>query len=107
MTLSVKLLDTQKMGSLKPGATYAYKHQDGVVYATEAGSLNKQVHGWMYDKDHPSFDPRTSDGRPLHNHLMDSKIWGEIRQAARTNPTLQEAIERVIIIYHLSKDNGK
>lgn len=107
MTLSVKLLDTQKMGSLKPGATYTYKHQDGVVYATEAGSLNKQVHGWMYDKDHPSFDPRTSDGRPLHDHLMDSKMWGEIRQAARTNPTLQEAIERVIIIYHLSKDNGK
>ena len=107
MTLSVKLLDTQKMGSLKPGATYAYKHQDGVVYATEAGSLNKQVHGWMYDKDHPSFDPRTSDGRPLHDHLMDSRMWGEIRRAARTNSTLQEAIERVIIIYHLSKDNGK
>jgi len=107
MTLSVKPLDLQKMGNLKPGATYTYEHQDGVTYASEAGSLNKQVHGWMYDKDHPSFDPRTSDGRPLHDHLMDSKMWGEIRRAARTNPTLQEAIERVIIIYHLSRDNGK
>ena len=107
MISSVKLLDTQKMGNLKPGATYTYKHQDGVTYASEAGSLSKQVHGWMYDKDHPSFDPRTSDGRPLHDHLMDSRMWGEIRRAARTNSTLQEAIERVIIIYHLSKDNGK
>jgi hypothetical protein len=107
MILSVKLSDTQKMGNLKPGATYTYEHQDGVTYASEAGSLSKQVHGWMYDKDHPSFDPRTSDGRPLHDHLMDSRMWGEIRRAARTNSTLQEAIERVIIIYHLSKDNGK
>jgi hypothetical protein len=107
MTLSVKLLDTQKMGSLKSGATYTYEHQDGVVYASEAGDSNKQIHGWMYDKDQPSFDPRTSDGRPLHDHLMDSRMWGEIRRAARTNSTLQEAIERVIIIYHLSKDNGK
>jgi len=107
MTLSVKLWDTQKMGNLKPGATYTYEHQDGVTYASEAGSLSKQVHGWMYDKDHPSFDPRTSDGRPLHEHMMEDQLWGEIRRAARTNSTLQEAIERVIIIYHLSKDNGK
>ena len=95
------------MGSLTPGATYAYEHKDGVTYASEAGTVNKQVHGWMYDKTDPSFDPRTPDGKPLHDHIMDAKLWGEIRRAARTNSTLQEAIERVIIIYHLSKDNGK
>ena len=95
------------MGSLTPGATYNYEYEDGVVYATEGGGVNKQVHGWMYDKDHPSFDPRTDDGRPLREHIMDAKMWGQIRRAARTNPTLQAAIDRVIIIYHLSKDNAK
>jgi len=31
-------------------------------------------------------------------------LWGEIRRMAKTNPTLQAALERVKIIYHLSKD---
>ena len=50
------------------------------------------------------FDPRTGDGRPLRDHIMDSKMWGEIRREARTNYTLQKALEQCIIIYHLSKD---
>ena len=107
MILSVKLLDTQKMGSLKPGATYMYEHRNGVVYATDVDTTDKTVIGWDYDKDDPDYDPRTNDGRPLHDHIMDNKLWGDIRRAAKTNTTLQEAIERVIIIYHLSKDNGK
>jgi hypothetical protein len=36
---------------------------------------------------------------------MEDKMWGEIRRAARTNPTLQDALERVIMIYQLSKTN--
>ena len=107
MILSVKLWATQKMGNLKPGATYTYEHRDGVVYATDADTADKTIIGWDYDTTDPTFDPRTNDGRPLSEHIMDAKMWGEIRRAARTNSTLQEAIERVIIIYHLSKDNGK
>ena len=87
------------MGSLKPGATYIYEKADGVTYAREFGadpSTRKEI---GYD-----YDPRTSDGRPLHDHLMDSKMWGEIRREARTNPTLQNALDRVIMIYKLSKD---
>jgi hypothetical protein len=49
------------------------------------------------------YDYRTTDGRPLHDHLMDSKLWGDIHRAAKTNPTLQDAIDRVILIYQLSK----
>ncbi len=51
-------------------------------------------------------DPRTADGRPLHESIMDSKMWGEIRREARTNTALQKAMEQCIIIYHLSKDYG-
>jgi hypothetical protein len=95
------------MGNLNPGTTYTYEHRGGVVYATDADTTDEVVIGWDYDTTNPSFDPRTEDGRPLHDHIMDSKLWGEIRKAAKTNITLQEAIERVKIIYHLSKDNGK
>ena len=94
------------MGKLKEGATYIYERDNGVVYAREFGAdpSTRQVHGWDYRPEDPKFDPRTSDGRPLFDHLMDSKMWGEIRRDALTNPTLQKALDRAIMIYKLSKD---
>jgi hypothetical protein len=94
------------MGKLKPGATYIHERNGSVVYAREFGAdpKTRQVVGWDYDKNDPDFDPRTSDGRPLHEKLMEDKMWGEIRRMAKTNPTLQEALDRVKIIYHLSKE---
>jgi hypothetical protein len=85
------------MGSLKPNAKYIYERNGGVVYARELGTSERKEVGWKYD-------PRTSDGRPLHDHLMDNKMWGEIRREAKTNPTLQKALDRAIMIYRLSKD---
>ena len=38
--------------------------------------------------------------------IKEDKLWGNIRRAAITNIALQEAMERVKIIYYLSKDNG-
>ena len=90
------------MGNLKPNSTLIYERVKNIVYARELGadpSTRTEV-GWNYD-------PRTSDGRPLHDHIMDSKLWGDIHRAAKTNSALQEALERVKIVYHLSKDNGK
>jgi hypothetical protein len=85
------------MGNLKPNATYIYERHKNTVYAREQGSSVRTEVGWNYD-------PRTSDGRPLHDHIMDDKLWGEIRREAKTNPTLQKALDRAIMIYRLSKD---
>jgi hypothetical protein len=85
------------MGTLKPGATYIYERADGVVYAREFGKTERREVGWDYD-------PRTPDGRPLHDHIMEDKLWGEIRREAKTNPALQRALDRAIMIYRLSKD---
>ena len=38
--------------------------------------------------------------------VLEDQLWGEIRRAAKTNKTLHDALERAIIIYQLSKDNG-
>ena len=84
------------MGQLKPGATYIYERNGDTVFRREFGATDREVVG---------YDTRTNDGRPLHDHLMDSKLWGEIRRAAQTNPTLQDALERAIMIYQLSKTN--
>ncbi len=100
------------MGSLKPDATYIYERSDGIVYAREAGAdpSTRQVVGYESGREYDpinghriDYDSRTSDGRPLRDHIMENKMWGEIRRAAPNNPTLQDALDRVIMIYKLSK----
>ena len=87
------------MGTLKPGVTYIYEKADGVTYAREFGAdpSTRRIIGW---------DSRTSDGRPLHDHIKDHQLWGNIHRAARTNPALQHALDQCIIIYNLSIDHG-
>lgn len=89
------------MGSLKPGATYIYEQHDGMTYAREMGAdpATRVLIGW----DH--HDSRTNDGRPLRDHIMEDKLWGEIRRMARTHEGLREELERVIIYYQLLKES--
>lgn len=82
------------MGQLKPGATYIYERDGDTVFRRESGAAQREVMGYDY---------RTSDGRPLYDHIQEDKLWHEIRRAARTNPALQDALERAIMIYRLSK----
>jgi hypothetical protein len=84
------------MGNLKPGATYIYERVGDTVFRREAGQTEREVVG---------YDHRTSDGRPLHDHLMEDKLWGDIRRAAKTNVTLQAELERVIMLYHLINED--
>ena len=102
------------MGTLNPGATLIYERADGIVYARESGSdpSTRQVVGYESGTEYDpitghkiNYDSRTPDGRPLRDHMMEDKLWGEIRREARTNPTLQDALERAIMIYQLSKQN--
>ena len=90
------------MGTLKPDATYVYERNGEEIYAREAGKSDRKLVGYQYEN---RIDPRTNDGRPLHEHMKEDQLWDEIREAAKTNKALQKAIERVKVIYRLSKDN--
>jgi hypothetical protein len=80
------------MGSLTPGATYIYEKANGITYAREVGAPHSQ---------------RFEIGRDLELLLKDElRLWEEIVRAGRTNQALQEALDRVKILYHLSKDHG-
>ena len=91
------------MGTLKPGVTYIYERNGDEVYAREFGEKDRTLIGYKYEMENKP-DPRTNDGRPLREHIMEDKMWGEIRREARTNITLQKALDRAIMIYRLSKD---
>jgi len=99
------------MGSLKPGATYIYERVGDTVYARESGAdpSTRVAVGYDYDPvtGHKiDYDKRTPDGKSFHDQIMEDKMWGEIRRAAKTNPTLQDALERAIVIYELSKQHN-
>jgi len=84
------------MGNLKPGATYIYESPDGgdTVYARESGSTERTMIG------------QNIRAKRLMEEVRENQLWGEIRRMAETNPTLQDALDRAKIIYHLSKEDG-
>lgn len=90
------------MGSLKPNATLIYERVDNIVYARELGAdpSTRTVHGWDYDPNNPMFDPRTEGKKELDDH----NEWIKIRLAGKDNPALQKAIDRVKMLYKLSRD---
>lgn len=88
------------MGRLKPGATYVYEKANGITYAREMNTDPSTRFEIGRD-----YDPRTSDGRPLFEHIQESKLWGEIHKESKNNPALKKALDRAIMIYRLSKDN--
>jgi hypothetical protein len=83
------------MGNLKPGATLIYERADGVIYAREMGADPRErfVVGYESGKDYD----------PLGTIRNDNQLWHNIRLAAQSNPALQEALDRVKVIYELSK----
>jgi len=102
------------MGTLKPNATLIYERAGGIVYARESGAdpSTRQVVGYESGAEYDpitghkiNYDSRTSDGRPLRDHMLEDQLWGQIRRSAKTNPTLQDALERAIMIYQLSKEH--
>ena len=72
--------------------TKIYESPDGgkTVYEREAGSLERK----------PSYSEGLED-------FNDHCLWIEIRKAAKTNPALQKACNRVKMLYRLSIDNPK
>ena len=81
------------MGTLKPGAKYIYEHADGITYAREFGAPHND---------------RFEIGRDYQRFLKDElRLWEDIVREGRTNAALQAALDRVKLVYHLSKDHGK
>ena len=94
MILNAKLWATQKMGNLKPGAAYSYRSHDGVVISKEVETGVESVVGWQY-----------ANNIAIAYEL--DTVWKDILIAAQTNKSLQTALDRVKIKYHLSKDHAK
>ena len=87
------------MGSLTPGATLIYERVDGAVYSRESGTSERKLVGYNYKRD-------PLDHKNYMSDPNESQLWHDIRRAAMTDNKLQEAIDRVKILYYLSKEHG-
>lgn len=71
-----------------------FESPDGgeTVYVREEGSTERDLYSVSAKK------------RSLHEEIKESQLWGNIHRAAKTNPALQEALDRVKVTYYLTKD---
>jgi hypothetical protein len=83
--------------NIKPGVKYIYERNGEEIYAREVGKSQRTMIGKYTDP----FNENLTINYELEN------TWKDILKESRTNPTLQEAMERVKILYHLSKDHGQ
>lgn len=81
------------MGSLRPGAKILYESPDGgkTVYGRYEGETERFLVG-------QNLSPRRD---PLDDH--ESDLWYNIRAAAKDDKDLQDALERVKILYYLKQ----
>lgn len=74
------------MGQLKAGATYVYERNGSITYAREFGTNERHVAGIDYP-------------------VTETVNWHDVQVVAKTNPALQSALDRAIMLYQLSKEH--
>jgi hypothetical protein len=70
-----------------------YERVDDLVYERNVGSVARTL----------TAESKRKESETLAR-VKEDKLWGEMRRAAKTNNTLQEALDHAIMIYKLSKE---
>lgn len=71
-----------------------YESPDGgeTVYARESGQPSRELYS------------QSDKAKERIAGMRENQLWYKIRLAAKTNPTLQDALDQCIMIYKLSKE---
>jgi hypothetical protein len=83
----------EDVGRLEPGAAYVYEREGGRVYARRVGQTERILIGEDFLEDIQA------------RRTALAQEWEPIVFAAEQNPALQEAIDRVKILYELSRQD--
>jgi hypothetical protein len=84
------------MGSLTPGVKLIYERIGDTVYARREGETERTVVGYNYHRD-------PLDHRNYMSSPKESQLWHDIRQAALNDKELQDALDRVKVLYYLKQ----
>jgi hypothetical protein len=80
------------MSQLEPGATYVYEREGSRIYARRIGQTERILIGEDFLEDIQA------------RRTALAQEWEPIVYAAEQNPALQEAIDRVKILYALTRE---
>jgi len=80
------------MGTLKPGATYIYERDGGIVYAREFGETKRRVVGYESNDGHIA-----ASTKRLLSQLNDVVAMCE------TDPAMKELLDQLFVLYNLKK----
>jgi hypothetical protein len=84
------------MGSLTPNVKLIYERVGDTVYARREGETERTVVGYDYHRD-------PLDHRNYMSSPKESQLWHDIRQAALNDKDLQDALDRVKVLYYLKQ----
>jgi hypothetical protein len=84
------------MGSLTPNVKLIYERVGDTVYARREGETERTVVGYDYHRD-------PLDHRNYMSSPKESQLWHDIRQAALNDKELQDALDRVKVLYYLKQ----
>jgi hypothetical protein len=84
------------MGSLTPNVKLIYERVGDTVYARREGETERTVVGYDYHRD-------PLDHRNYMSSPKESQLWHDIRQAASNDKDLQDALDRVKVLYYLKQ----
>jgi hypothetical protein len=74
--------------------TYIYESPDGgeTVYRRKSGQVTRELYSVSKEKEERD------------QQVKEEMLWTQIARAARSNPALQEALDRARVIYELGRD---
>jgi len=78
---------------------------DGYVYESPDGG--NTIYRRLPGEDKRELFYESPAKKSLHEKIMEDKLWGEIRRLSKTNPALKDAVDKVMTVYHLVKDNER
>jgi hypothetical protein len=84
------------MGSLTPNVKLIYERVGDTVYARREGETERTIVGYDYHRD-------PLDHRNYMSSPKESQLWHDIRQAALNDKDLQDALDRVKVLYYLKQ----
>lgn len=76
---------------------------EAVIYESPDGGKTVYVRKSGEDVRHRKLHWESDEARELRETIEHNQLWNDMRQAAKTNPTLQRAMDEAVMIYNLSK----
>lgn len=89
------------MSNLRPGVGYTYRKIDNKTYAREIGT-----HPGDWFEIGQDYVPDQQDAKFLGRSIDEIAYWVGILYEAEHNPALQDVLDRVKVVYALSKKSA-